>query len=530
MDHPTEKVIELALNAHRKEGGNLEDMNDFFRVIMGIPHPNKFGRNKFVRSLSTFIGTLQTSLSVVPNIPQPLAQLPRYVGTKRLFEAWGRFMLDPKKSRAEGAALGAFPLSVINRSIERGGALEGGSRIFRGVVAEVTGLRYISERNNSIAYEAFRLVMEDWHKHGLKGSRDINLAKQLGLTEEEINKAKKGDISDSTYRKFIQNGVARSQFTTESSYRKGKIENIPILNMLFAYSNYTLGNMRANIDWVSQVKEVVRNKDYKGAIRAVSDLSKLLIGSAGAGYAAMILRDAVKGQLSGIDDEDALDQLTTALTEVQLLGAAQRMMDPFKYSNGVMEKALISAMPHVQAISDAVGALLGMGRYGKLSLYDRTQRAFLRHAPLAKALGDPSFMSDPNWGWLDKLAWPEQIEYYDVRQKARKYEEDVLEKPRYVLLSQVNPEYQEVYELTKRFDFEGAYNEARAYYKEQYHEGVPVEKAIRKLRQSLLSRSPIPFRETTKEKFLFSMPAEERRTAIEIDRKYRDLVDLIAPK
>jgi hypothetical protein len=528
---PVRDLVSELRTQYAAEGGDVRHFDDALRVWQGIPHPWALNRNRGVRFTSDVIGAMQTSLSVAPNITQTVMQVPRYVGIMRFGKAVVDVMHDPQLTTSQLVSLGAFNRQIVDWSFERGAALENTGRMIRQVMGTVTGLRFVSERNNLIAAQGFKLMADDWREYGVPKS-DLRVLSDLSLTKAEIADASSGKaMSDRTYRKIIQNGVALTQFITEAPHRKARIENIPFLRILFAYSNYTFGTTRANIKALGDLRSAVAAKDLSAVGGALRRSWLLLAGSAGAGIGASVLREALKGQLTAPPENDEwYDRALAGMTEVQLLGATQRMIDPFHYDGGVIERAAIGVMPQVRAVMNFFGAMIGgYGKFGKFGMGTRLRENIKSNFPLLKALGDPTFIADPSWGWIDRAAYPDQDAYFSARSEAGSWIKANRPRERFVFEAQISPDYWSVYQFVLRNDVSSARDVAIEVYKSNASEGTPVEITRRRLRSSLLARSPINLNLDDTHRFLATLPTDQRIKVWSAEARYNRIVDAIAP-
>jgi hypothetical protein len=513
----------LALRVAREGGASAKEaFHNILRVWQGLPY-HWMSRKPLVRGMrlaSDIIGSLQTFFSSVPNMVQTLAVVPSMTGLKNFLKAWETFRSNPNLAEAEMVALGACGRSLLVWGYEQGYGMEAWGRDIKQMVGQVTGLRKSIQANNVVAALAFREVANQWRSRGLR-PEDVPLAETLLWTKEEIQKGLGGEVTERAWRKTIQNGVARTQYASEAPHRKGKIENIPLARMILAYSNYALGATRAAADVIRGFRTAWRSGDYKTLVGSSLRILGMVAGSIGAGFATELLRRAVKGQPEKEPDEKMFDQALRALKEVQLLGATQRMIDPFTYDGGIIDKALVGMMPQVKALTQVLGAVLGgYGRYGDFPMPRRLAEAVKNNAPLFRALSR----------WTDVMAYPELQRYEQARAHVRKYAKEVLGVEPHVLESKLNPEYYPTFLALQRGDRSGTREAAKEFFaKHVRKQGEDIEDVIRGLRQSLLSRQPIPLGEERIVGFLKTLSPEERQRIMKTQVKYRATVEQVAP-
>ena len=241
-----------------------------------------------------------------------------------------------------------------------------------------------------------------------------------------------------------------------------------------------------------------------------------------------LLRELAKGNLpthGDLEDEGFLDRVWGGLFEVQLFGAAQRVIEPFQYNNMNIDSAFMGMMPQVRAVLDLMGAVIGgYGLHGQFPLDERLEKTAQKHTPAVKG-----FIN-----WVDRLAWPDQGAFRESQRRSRRWFKEMKEaetgKPMAKGEYQINPVYTGIYDRLYRMDLEGARREAIKYYKIKQADGrTTPDKAIRDLRRSLLARAPIDLSLENAVKFLGTQPLERRRWMADIHIEYLKMVEAVAP-
>ncbi len=519
---PSDDLIDRLRSLHAKQGGDVNQFNDAIRVWFRRPYKwmGDHPWPRFVRFLSSLVGSIQTSLAVAPNLPQPFMQLPRYTGWKRTLVAYFKALAHPKQTISQLSAMGAMTRSEMVWRIRKGYGLEDVGRIIRGVTSRVTGLHWVSQLNNMVAGEAFTQLADDWAE-GSFTRGDIPLAQQLRLSKEDIKGLLEQRISPHTKAKIIQGGINKTQFVTEHPSRQSPLQNWPFLNMLFAYNNYMLGTMRSTADLGKETLNAVRSKGREKHLlraKAANKWFQFLIGSVGAGMAGMMLRRAIKGYPPKREDEDLVDLALGGLLEVQLLGPTQRVIDAYTFSDRhSVEKMMIGMMPQVKAVADMIGALLpGVGKYGDFPLEQRVGKTAIKHAPAIRSL----------LNWFDKEMYPEKQDYDKARAIVGKHIGRVLDRKKRAGSFPVNPEYDRIYQSVIRGDVKEAKKLAMELYRS---EPEKMHKKIRGLHSSLRARAPLYLNEQDLLKVVGNMTEKERVFVLEQYRSYMRVVYLIAP-
>jgi len=527
-----------------EEGGNTDDFDNVFRVWQGLPLNGRWlPRNPATRTLkvtSRVAGTLQTSLSVAVNVTQTLALVPTYGGFAKFASTVHDVLVSPETTRSQVTALGAFRETINHWQIERGFFPEGLARNLQQAVATGTGMRFVADMNSTIAGRMGLKLVDSIRNHKADGA-DIRQLKRLGLDDKELALARKGKVAELTKTKIVSNLVAKTQFTTEAAPFRGKIENMPIAKILFAYSNYTFGATRALVDTMNDIKalpKAVKDGNFAEIYGTIRSTMTMLVGSMGAGMAGSILRQALKGRppeepIPGEEEwQSRVRFALTGMAEVQLLGATQRVLDPFKYGDGVMEKVILGTMPQVSFITKLVGSVLGMGKFGRFGVTDRATRAFLSSTPIANATAT----------YVEQIAHPDLVGFKQTQQISGKFAKNVLGRKNFIHGDvQINPVFFDVFESLKRSDIQGAIGDAKLYYRKRLQDTEfltkvveqgknPLQEAVKTLRQSLLSRQPGNFNDVDTIKFFRALNTEDQKRAARVMLRYRRMVDIVAPK
>lgn len=523
---PVDNKLERLANGYVAEGGNIKDFQDVMTVAQGLPF-HQLGRSEPEQLLklgSQVIGSLQTSMAAIPNLTQVLTQLPQLGGMKNTLLAIDKYMKDKHTVMSDVVALTGIHRSVFVTQAEPGYQMSNTGRVLKEVVGRVTFQDQINDFNRGVAGQVGIYKAEEWNK-GNFSQRDTYTAKFLGLNDGEISQllARSG-MSDTTYAKVVQNMIGRSQFNSDASYKKGLVENIPVLQMLLSYSSYLFGTTRANLGLLKDIGTAVKSKDLAGISSGAQRLSYLMVGMLGAGMTSQILRAAVKGK--GSDevkslDAPLMDQTLSALHEVGGLGIIQRFSDAFKYDGGVAERTALGIVPQVGALVKFMGVLAGYGRFGEFPLSERIYEELKRQTPV--------FGSASNW--FDEIAWPDKKEYDIVRGDLTEWRKKNLTTPPGGSFDDpMRPDYWQVFNHVARNDSDGALEEVRKFYQSLGGKGKDPEVEIRGLRQSLIGRSPVNLSDPQELLFLTSLSPEKRVATLKAQVKYQSLVDLVAPK
>ena len=518
---PTE--IDRLRAEYQKQGGNTRNFDDLIAVFEGRPFKRVFGdpRNPIARALNTvdrLIATAQTSLSVVPNIPQTLILVPKYVGEVRYLKAIKEVLKHPKQTAAQLTMMGAMNRAFLDLTVRPGYMPEDIVAAFGGLVSRATGLEAMSQFNNAVAGIGFVQLADSWRDGGIS-SGDKAAAKDLRLTPAEISEVNAGRMTDFIRAKIVQNGVKITQFITEDPHRKSLLQNIPALNKLFAYNSYGIGTTKASIRTVRESFNALKpgaTAVQRG--KAAHRLYLFLLGATTAGTIALMLRRAVKGQPIVREDETLRGLITRGLWESALLGPAQRMQDSYEFG-GSIEKAAIGISPKIAAGIELLKALRGEGKWGEFSASDRAWELTKKQAPVVRAMEN----------WWRKLRYPQITTYNKVRSMASVYRPSESK----IRDISINPVYYNVHQAILRDEPEELKVAMEEFYrwakepKKDRPDGWDDKEARRNLRSALSSRRPVNFGYAAYREFLGSLPQGKQDMVAMAQAQYTVAMDQV---
>ncbi len=529
LDRPVYDLMTKLADGHVAEGGKIGDINSVQRVMQGLPY-HELGTDivsRMGKFVSQMIGSFQTSLSVVPNIPQTALVVPHDVGILNYLTAVKNVLTNRNMTENQLASMGAVFRVLHSWRIERGYWLEGIGRNVGTVVSKVSGMESLAHMNNLFAGEAYRLFAEGIRNHGAKAGDLVVLKESSRLNPKELAEVQAGKMSDETFQKIVQNGISHSQFVTEDPYMRSKIENIPLAKMIFAYSNYAMGQTRVAAGLAGEVKTMLgKNAGIGDRLGLAKRLAVVLASAYGVGQLSGMLRSVVNGKVDPISEnpkEEFWDNAWKSIAEVQFFGAANRMLGPFQYDNGIIEKAGIGMAPQATLILRMIGALVGgYGKYGMFPMKERVGKLLLENTPIARATGS----------WIDYSAFPEQATTRDLAADSRRFEKNVLGQSGVVMESKIRPEYDRIFQRAMRLDEEGVLQYAKEYYDEAM-KNVRTQQdfnAVKnKLRTSLMARGPLSMNLNDRVRYFLQLPVEKRDRYFQTYLKYQRLVDMVAP-
>jgi hypothetical protein len=505
-----------------KEGGDTNHFDATLRVWQGLPY-GWLNRNPLTRGLkfySTVVGSAQTSLAVVKNIIQTPIEVPALGGIRNFAKAVETVYNDYDGARTRAVMTGAFQNIINGWAGETGYGLEQAGKNFAQAMSKVTGFAKVAEINNLLAAETGRQLADQWQKHGFR-QKDIDTARMLLLNEKEIKGLlRREPMTAETYQKVVQNMVARTQGMTESPHRRSQFENTQIGRVLFAYSSYSFLETRALFAHLKALRDGITSGDPERMYFAGTRIATKLGAAIGVGLLSRMLIGAVKGQSPQPDDESWWKKVSGAAMEVQLLGSMNRVVEPFDFAGGSVERGLLGLFPQMSVITGLISMIGGYGKYGKFPITGRAEAEGLKVFPLANAIKN----------WTTKVSYPEYQGYEHVRALSNKFKQDVLGEPQFVGDTQINPDYYPVFQAIERGDIDQAIDAAQIYYQQQADLGLQSHRdALNKLRQSLVSRSPMFMSMKHMRQFVQSLPANEQDQVIAVQHKYMWMVNKVAP-
>lgn len=359
--------------------------------------------------------------------------------------------------------------------------------------------------------------------------KDTLVAEDLGLSKSEINSIQNRKMSDFTYAKIIQRGVARTQYDTEARALSGRLTENPVLKHIFSYQYFNSGQLRVTLkmfdDLGRGIKLLRADKDPKLFLVASQRFLTMLAVAAGTGMVQNSVRNAILRGAPSDDDETILSKALQGLAEVQILGPATRMLIASGAPNSSIDSAAISLSPKLKAAIDVIGLGYNLlispfsgssyGRQGRLPIKTQATSVVKRHFGAYRAASR----------WYDHFAWPDEDLWREGRRLSSQHMRTISPGTE-VTDAKINPEYYPIRRAVERMDIDSARSESAAYYRSH---GIN-NRTIANLRNSLIQGRPIHVPKSQYLPFLSSLPAETRSRVLRADMRYMALVNTIAPK
>jgi len=467
-----------------QEGRNYKDFDRVLTFLRGgQPYETGVGyAYRSWRALSSIIGSLQISAAAIPNVFQPLLVVP-YVGVGRFAKALKQ-VFRPTSSKTEGwknivsraQALGALRTLGVASKFETTYTMTSFQHAIRERIAWATTLRFQLQKNNVITAAAGMILADDWKVNGIS-ELEIPTARDLDLTQEEIDAVNSGEMSDQTYAKIVQRLVDKTQFITEATWRQGKLTQNPLLREIFPYRSYSSGQARRVMQLFRGLREDINalkrgdeNYNYKQLAGRIKTYLSTVFSYVGAGMGTQILREAL-GKKRDKDEEETpleevFDRALNGFIEVQFLGPATRWITLEDQYNNTTAEVIASAIPKVNAVATLVAIPWNMlmqkldystyNTDGELPLSAQSEKWVRRNFGALRRV----------WNIIEDFAYPDFKEWKEFRRKSRKWEEKYLKK-RSFGVGKINPELYEVKEALIRGDKSAYVRAVREFWKER---------------------------------------------------------------
>ncbi|MHA1666408.1 MAG: hypothetical protein ACTSW7_03455, partial [Candidatus Thorarchaeota archaeon] len=526
LTRDVENKMKKMRDKFNEEGGNPLIFDRIMNLAQGIPY-KPLGRNPIVRGLrffSSMIGTAHVSQAAIPNLLQPAALVPTYTGHEDFARATINTLINWKHTEDLGFKAGAYEHLTVPSGYEEGYTMDNIARAVRSAVSRATLLQFNLHKNNVITAEAFRLMTDRWQANGIR-EHEKWMVKDFNLTEEEVKEINSGKMTELTRVKIIQQGVAKTQFITQSRYKQGHLTNNPLVRELLPYQSYGSGTLRATVSLVRDVadgvSDVKAGKSPEKLLRASKRFFTTSARFAGVGVLTNMLRQAIT-QGAKDEDETWTDKLIDGFIATQFLGPTTRMLFHSNPYSSTTESAFLAMLPKVKGALDFFNLLYNtansivrkdfdpMGKYGKLKLSTQALKLSTRHFGAWRTV----------LRWMDNTLYPSYGEIMKERRKQFSWlEKNNYRKKRDTYGAwRTSPKYFYIKEALRKSDVNGAI-EALQEYREEYGEN----KSLVKL---LLRAGPIPLKPEHRWKYLRTLSEKEKNTLLALEKEYRKNVYL----
>jgi hypothetical protein len=511
------------------QGGNAGAFDRYAALMQGLPFYDQ-SRNPAIRTAkvaTTVIGAAQISRAAFPNVFQTLL-LPGYIG-------WGRYVraiianLTPGGGEyRKGIELGAYRYSGLHASFGTGFTLEKLQEQIGSRAARYSLFEGVNQLNRSVAATGTRLLAEDWRSRGILDS-EMWLTRRYELTDSEIADIQNHKMSDRTFAKIVQRGVATTQYDTESRQRLGLIQAHPFWGQVFSYQMYSSAAMRSTLEMFDEasrgIADLRAGRGPKRFMLASHRLLHNLTLYAGSGLVMYELRGVLFGAPPQDDDKTLIDKALRGLVETQFLGPVTRMLMWGDSHNTNVDKAFTALTPKLKAVLDIIGLgynLMTPSEWSKFSQLGQLSAGTQAEALVGRHFG--AYKSARQW--IDRVAWPAEDTWREGRRLSTQFEKSQGRVFKTVD-AQINPEYYNIRIAVRRGDIDAARREASAYYCS--HKGGDFAATIRNLRESLMQNRPIHVAKKDYLRAIGSMPADARARVFRADVTYCAIVDSLAP-
>jgi hypothetical protein len=359
----------------------------------------------------------------------------------------------------------------------------------------------------------------------------LSTARLLELTPEEITLLQtKQPLTTLLRNKIIQQGVDRTQYVTTPAQRQGLLTQHPVLRELLAYQSYSSGTARFALDTFKNLSEglgvIKKGGSPEQFLRGVfgrRGLLKTLAIYTGVGVLTVALRRAVT-QTQPPDDDTLLDRAVGGFVETAFLGLATRLLWNSGSSDPSIERAMVAAMPKLNAALSIVSAGYNAiaqqtgwptkGRYGEFPIAEQAYQVGKKNISAYRAAANQ----------FERWMYPEEQDWRDGRKLSRKFNEanGRIQKGGEF---QINPEYYPIRRALQRSDIGAMQDEFSKFI--STHAGDPkgLREVISNLRASLLQDRPMHVGREHEMQFLSTLAPEDIGRVYAADVKHRAIVD-----
>jgi hypothetical protein len=305
--------------------------------------------------------------------------------------------------------------------------------------------------------------------------------------------------------------VKVTQFVTEDAERRSKMQNIPLLNSIFAYQSYAIGTGKAMGRIAGDINNAIQHGNTAQRTAAAKRLGTFIVAAGGAAMLSEILSRVVRGRDPFPDDETTGEFIAKSVWDIALLGPVQRLVDAPGFSNWKGEELIADMSPKLSALASIFNAIVGSGPKGKLGGIARMDEAAKRNISAYRAL----------MNWHDRIAYPERGEADSVRRKVRRFERETLGQDSAMRDFQFNPDYYPVRLAVQNGDNAEAAELAGEYLRRSVlRDGMRAKDALDKLHESVMTGRPLSVAAKSRRPFLDTLPADEAKEAVELDRQF----------
>lgn len=491
------------------QGGVMEE------VFLGGDHHNRILQGIQIIDRNQMSSML--SFSGLWDLMQSTAST-HIVGIKNLLEAHAKVLSNPKKYAAEYQAIGAVMLrhnDFMLRKTQReltGGLLERGTAQVMMVGAEIA--EKYAQTVTATAYD----IWADRINGDLKDRQARELRIDLRLTDAEILEVARGEMSDATKAKIIQNGVKNTNYLAEDPMHRGLLQNNGLLRRMVPFTSVMSGSFRAADRIVAHLKEDVgriKRGDKEATLDLIRNMGGMLtfiVGCYGRGFVQNMLRRLITGRplIRPEEEDDWAGTMFESLGEGAVFGPYWRLFEAAKYSGGDPHRMAINMLPRVSIWLDTISALSGLGKYENTSWGRRMAKRGYEISPAARTLKN----------WYSNLMYPGRAGYEETRQRMRLFTEEQKKDP-------ITQHAYAIFEAVRDQD-NLALDEAVKSYKEWAKStGRSSEEARTALRSALYARRPINLSAARLKEFLAGLTELQREQAEQQQREYTSWMDRV---
>lgn len=527
-----DNLLDLWKKKYQSQGGDPAKIDKFMSVWHGAMGDSYDLTNPLVRGVDVsrnLVGTLATSLSTVKHVLQLVRLgMPTVRGVvdvpEHLFntvKAYGNMIFNSEDVQSQLKAQEVVSNWAYSQKSETGYGMVDLARNIRSAVAGGTLQKFFSRLNEGVSFQLGRGLAEDW-KSGFQ-KKDVGLANRLDLNSGEVELLLKnsGQMPDYLYKKIITNYNAKMLGGDyELPQHRAIVETNPWTKAFLGWQRYPSLALRNFVDTMAELRPAIKSKNLDQIQGSGTRIMAMLGAVTGAGLLTNMILNRAKALPPEPSNETWWDKVTGAGIEQMLFGMPTSLLNGMKFSGQSSERFVLGYAPQLEAITQLVGTIMKVGKYGQMPLGTRVAKGLENITPAAKA-ADTAITNN---------MYPSVAEYEFTRSRYFNWQS---KQPGYVASSDqtpLNPEYQPIFQDIQQGDMASASQDMNQYFRKaigEDHKTFTV--AASELKLSLMGRRPLPMADTRMYQFLSTLPDEERSRVLGTNYRYTGMVNALVP-
>jgi hypothetical protein len=539
-NHVEDKLADKLGDIYKKAGGDIERFQRMWKDLEGYPRVfwEKHGLLRTTYATNQYISTLMVTMAPLLNLYQTTVTLPPaagvnfFRGAKMLMKAHEAAIGQFHDLREAGMMDGAIPLRVLAGGADSSYRSIRFANNFRDFMAKL-GHVQTADYNEVVAYHFAGQLYDMWINRGMK-TTDPYTAKMYGrLNDADIATVRSGG-SDAVRKKFVQNFIATTQYTTEEPFYTAELQKNPLAKEAVKFVSYMMGMgrqtghavglMRDGLgDSLQSIRTGLKTGDPKKFLAGAGYIISMTAWGAGAGMLQQMTQRASRA-LPLDDEEDTWKRVAKAFLDIQTMGISSRVLSPM-YNNQTMDNYVWSQFPLAETANSLIATLFGYGKYGNFPMGKRIEEFLFSRTPIAQAMRRQ----------IRYFAWPDLQQYDLLRSKVRSWEKQQPGAPvqSATQIEPLNPDYFEVFDQITKNDPQEAMRQAKLFYEKALSQKQDLQKAKDGLHASLMQRRPMNLTADPSDpklwRFMSTLTQTEKQQAWQQQRRYEMMVDLVAP-